>query len=313
MARHADRVWSAVNQPNAHAEHVLSWRRCVRVHGLAPEARGERAQLGARELDAAREATADLVTAAAQHLDRLSRVFVRTGCCVALTDARGVVLERRSADGDARDFREVGLCEGADWGEAAMGTNGIGTALAEERAVVIHRDKHFLPANTRLSCATTPIRDAHARIAGSLDISSCRYDATEPMLGVFLLAAQEAAAQIESDMFRAAFPGARLVLAPGRGGPQGLLALDADDLVIGANHAARRALGIDDAALASPRTVEELMGEAHGAPAPGFEAAERRTLRLALAQSGGNVSAAATRLGVSRATLHRKLKRLDLR
>ncbi|PJN96105.1 hypothetical protein CNY89_04535, partial [Amaricoccus sp. HAR-UPW-R2A-40] len=30
-------------------------------------------------------------------------------------------------------------------------------------------------------------------------------------------------------------------------------------------------------------------------------------------QSGGNVSAAATRLGVSRATLHRKLKRLDLR
>lgn len=313
MAGHADRVWTAVSQSNGHAEHVLSWRRCVRLHGLAPERRGGVQQLGARELGAAREETAGLITAASQHLDRLSQVFVRAGACLALSDARGVVLERRSSDGDARDFLDLGLCEGADWGEAAMGTNGIGTALAEERAVAIHRDKHFLPANTRLSCATAPIRDHRARIAGSLDISSCRYDTNEAILGVFLLAAQEAASQIEADMFRAAFPGARLVLAPGRAGPQGLLAVDGDDVVIGANHAARRALGLDDAALAAPRSVQEVLGEGDEGPVPGFEAAERRTLRLALAQSGGNVSAAATRLGVSRATLHRKLKRFDLR
>lgn len=59
--------------------------------------------------------------------------------------------------------------------------------------------------------------------------------------------------------------------------------------------------------------MQEVLGEGDEGPVPGFEAAERRTLRLALAQSGGNVSAAATRLGVSRATLHRKLKRFDLR
>lgn len=313
MARHADRVWTAVSQPNAQAEHVLSWRRCVKVHGLNPEARQQLPQLDAGELGRAREATGDLVHAASQHLDRLSQVFVRTGCAVALSDARGYVLERRSSDGDARDFRDVGLCEGADWGEAAMGTNGIGTALAEARSVAIHRDKHFLPANTRLSCATAPIRDHRARIAGSLDISSCRYDTSEALLGVFLLAAQEAAAQIEAEMFRNAFPGARLVIAPGRGGPQGLLAVDADDVVVGANHAARRALGLDDAAFANARLVQDVLGEAEGADAPGFEAAERRALRLALAQSNGNVSAAAIRLGVSRATLHRKLKRFDLR
>ena len=40
--------------------------------------------------------------------------------------------------------------------------------------------------------------------------------------------------------------------------------------------------------------------------------AERGAVRRALARTGGNVSAAARALGVSRATLHRKLHRLGL-
>ena len=40
--------------------------------------------------------------------------------------------------------------------------------------------------------------------------------------------------------------------------------------------------------------------------------AERAAVQRALARSDGNVSAAAEALGISRATLHRKLRRLDL-
>jgi transcriptional regulator of acetoin/glycerol metabolism len=39
---------------------------------------------------------------------------------------------------------------------------------------------------------------------------------------------------------------------------------------------------------------------------------ERAVLQRALARAGGNVSAAAAALGLSRATVHRKLKRLGL-
>ena len=53
-----------------------------------------------------------------------------------------------------------------------------------------------------------------------------------------------------------------------------------------------------------------------GLPSPDRTAdlneAERAAVRRALTQTGGNVSAAAAVLGLSRATLNRKLKRLDL-
>ncbi len=41
--------------------------------------------------------------------------------------------------------------------------------------------------------------------------------------------------------------------------------------------------------------------------------AERAALQRALARAGGNVSAAAQQLGISRATLHRKLARFGIR
>ncbi|MGX1011930.1 transcriptional regulator of acetoin/glycerol metabolism [Bradyrhizobium japonicum] len=40
---------------------------------------------------------------------------------------------------------------------------------------------------------------------------------------------------------------------------------------------------------------------------------QRAVLQRALLRAGGNVSAAAKALGVSRATLHRKLKRFELK
>jgi transcriptional regulator of acetoin/glycerol metabolism len=43
-----------------------------------------------------------------------------------------------------------------------------------------------------------------------------------------------------------------------------------------------------------------------------LDQAERAALQQALARSSGNVSAAAQALGISRATLHRKLRRLGL-
>jgi len=43
-----------------------------------------------------------------------------------------------------------------------------------------------------------------------------------------------------------------------------------------------------------------------------YTKAGRRTVLLALARSGGNVSAAASSMGISRATLHRKIKRLGI-
>jgi DNA-binding NtrC family response regulator len=55
----------------------------------------------------------------------------------------------------------------------------------------------------------------------------------------------------------------------------------------------------------------DLLGGA-ASPARDLDQAERAAVQRALARSDGNVSAAAEALGISRATLHRKLRHLDL-
>ena len=89
----------------------------------------------------------------------------------------------------------------------------------------------------------------------------------------------------------------------------GLLAVDADDLVIGATRSARAALGIAFDRAMQPTPASDLLG---GSAQEQFGDVQRSVLQRALSRSQGNVSAAAKALGVSRATLHRKLKRFDI-
>jgi transcriptional regulator of acetoin/glycerol metabolism len=49
-----------------------------------------------------------------------------------------------------------------------------------------------------------------------------------------------------------------------------------------------------------------------GVAVDAFAEAERGVLYRALAETDGNVTAAAERLGISRATLHRKMKKMGL-
>jgi transcriptional regulator of acetoin/glycerol metabolism len=93
----------------------------------------------------------------------------------------------------------------------------------------------------------------------------------------------------------------------GHGG--GLLAVDADDLVIGATRSARTALGIAVDRVMQPSPAGDLLGDA---TRDKFGDVQRGVLQRALVRSQGNVSAAAKTLGVSRATLHRKLKRFEI-
>lgn len=309
---HPDRIRSVLQDGAEPARSAIaaSWRRSVTLHGLAPEDHGRARTITAQQLCEAREAMEPLMVAAQPVLDRLFLAVGDTGCCVLLTDARGIAVDRRGASVDDDTFHAWGLWPGSDWSEAAEGTNGIGTALAEHRAVTIHRDQHFHTRNTGLSCTTYPIHDHRGRLAGALDVSSARADATAMMLGLISSAVGDAARAIEIQAFRQAFSDARIVLAGDTADRSAaLLAVDRDDLVIGATHTARQALKITDERIAAQLPASDLLGRGGGED---LLEAERGAVRRALARSGGNVSAAARALGLSRATLHRKLHRLEL-
>lgn len=157
----------------------------------------------------------------------------------------------------------MGPLDSTVWSEESEGTNGIGTCLVEGRALTIHQDQHFLSRNTLLSCTTAPIFDHEGKVAAALDVSSCRADLTEGFVHLVAIALGDAVRRIEAENFRLAFPQARIVVAQSRDGlPNALLAIDRDDLVVGATRAARAEFGLTQEMLAAPLPATELLGGA---------------------------------------------------
>ncbi|GAA4117492.1 helix-turn-helix domain-containing protein [Aminobacter aganoensis] len=313
IVEHADRVQAALKSSDAaRSALVASWRRSSQ-HRLDPTHRSPPERLTEAELSLARQRIEPLIAVAQASLDRLYLAVGGVGCCVLLADRDGVPVERRGAVADDETFHDWGLWTGTVWSEESEGTNAIGTSLVEQRPLTIHRGQHFLSRNTALSCTTAPIYDHHGNVAAALDVSSCRADLTEGFVNLIALAVGDAARRIEADNFRLAFPHARIILTPEvERSPGGMIAVDADDLVIGATRQARLTYGITRERLERRLPVADIVGGGMRV-AEDLGEAERAALHRALARADGNVSAAAQQLGISRATLHRKLNRLGIR
>ncbi|WP_442793769.1 GAF domain-containing protein [Paracoccus sp. SMMA_5] len=310
--RHEDRVAQAAASPGDLSRLAASWRRSMIRHGLDPAAPPPRRQVPAGDLRLRQERLGRLIAIAGPQLDQLFQLLGAAGCNVMLTDAEGIVLDHRVSAADDATFRGWGLWPGADWSEAAQGTNGIGTCLAEGRQVTIHRDEHFYAANIGLSCMDAPIWGPDGRLMAALDVSSARADHTQAWNALIAAQVAHSARLIEAAFFRASFPGARIIAAQPETpeAPALLLAVDGNDLTIGANRAARRAFGLEREGRLRPRPASDLLGRPD--EATGLERAERAAVMRALARAQGNVSAAARALGIGRATLYRRMARLGI-
>ena len=312
-ARHADLIHSAISSNGAAKSALIaSWQRSACFHKLDPDQRNPPERLTDSELKKARQEIEPLILVAQPSLDRLHSAVGEVGCCVLLADRSGVPVERRGAPGDDATFLDWGLWPGAVWSEDSEGTNGIGTCLVEHRALTIHRDQHFYSRNALLSCTAAPLYDHEGRLVGALDVSSCRADLIESFVNLIATAVIDAAARIEAECFRLAYPRARILVVPvpDKMG-KALIAIDEDDLVIGATRAARQALGLSQACLQKALPAAEVLGMSERLT-ENLAMAERGVLQRALVRAEGNVKAAAEALGMSRATLYRKLRRLGL-
>lgn len=308
---HADLVAEQSQSKSATSALAASWRRSMMKHGLDPADRHRPERLSLSELTARREAMERFLHVASPQLDQLYNLVCLSGCNVLLTDAEGVVLDQRMNEADAAQFRDWGLWQGADWSEAVQGTNGIGTCLVEGRQVTIHRDEHFHTRNIGMSCMDAPIWGPDGKLLAALDVSSARADQTERYNRLISAQVAQTAKAIEAVFFRASFPEARIVVASDEGGDASmLLAVDKDDLAIGATRAARRALGLEREGAIRPRPAADLLGR--NDDMSGFDKAERAAVTRALARADGNVSAAARALGIGRATMYRRMARLGL-
>jgi sigma-54 dependent transcriptional regulator, acetoin dehydrogenase operon transcriptional activator AcoR len=139
---------------------------------------------------------------AAPVMDTLYHQIANTQSMVLLTARCGTVLHSL---GDA-DFLEkasqVALRPGVNWSERSKGTNAIGTALAEERPVVVHGSQHYLQANQFLTCSCTPIFDPFGKVIGALDVTGDHRSYHQHTMALARMSAQ----MIENHMFSDVFP-----------------------------------------------------------------------------------------------------------
>ena len=311
---HADRVLAVLRDVQDVSATARSWRRCLLDHRLDPErAEAPRVVSGA-ELRQACGRAGRMLRHADPMLDQLHGLVSGLGYHVLMTDRSGIVMARRVPDGDETGCRKWFLWTGTNWSEAIEGTNGVGTCLIEQRPVTVHQSQHFRRRHTALTCTVAPLFDPAGQLVGALDASSFRPDPTGRIVPLVMAAIRDAARRIEKACFHACHPGQLILALPE--GPDDvsvpLVALDADRRIVGVTHGARVALGLDRHAGIGTLALGDLLLDASAQEAPSFAAAERSVVAGALVQAQGNVTAAARLLGISRATLHRKIRRLEL-
>ncbi|HEY0212705.1 MAG TPA: helix-turn-helix domain-containing protein [Paenirhodobacter sp.] len=311
-AQHAEMVRQiAVSSAPSRSSLAASWRRSLLHHGLTPECQRRPDRLSAAALRLRREAAHILREVAAPILDRLAAAVTDTGNALMLGLPDGVIIDERLRETDRALFNQVGLTAGASWSEADEGTNGIGTALAERRPMVIWRDQHFHSRNLALTCISALIEAPDGGNAGVIDMSSCRRDLGEGQARLISLTVQDAAIRISCELFRLAHPDARLVtLATDPHLGPCLIAVDASDLIVSCNRAARRMLGLSPHDIARHPPFADLLHET--AARGDIAGAVRSEVLRALKRADGKVTLAARDLGLGRSTLYRKIRALGL-
>lgn len=328
-----------------------SWQRCLGL-GFQPTKTIQFDLLSQAEMSRTMDANRQLVQTARPLMEKLGQAISGSHYFAILTNANGVVVDV-SGQIDQTDRRASLITRiGVDLSEAKIGTTAIGTALAELQPVWLHRGEHFFDDTSHYSCAGAPLFGPSGACVGMLDITGI--DAVERPELKHLVA--QCASKIEnalllskahSLMIRLNWPGNAM-----GSDADGMLCLDTDGMVTGANAIARQmvpnltapsrgvvhvselfgvpaellfdAVRRSDPAIEIPLwsglrlqalPVERRYEERPTASAVRPLVAQQRPLKdietalihKAVEQARGNVTAAARALGISRATVYRKI------
>ena len=252
--------------PNAqaHANAIeQSHERCLAL-GLTRIERLDHSPLGRTDLTVARDRNLRLYSHAAPVMEMLYEQIVNTESMVVLTDATGTILHSIGDDDFLSKASKVALQPGANWSEAAKGTNAVGTALVDEVPTLVHADEHYMHANHFLTCSAAPILDPRGNILGVLDVSGEQRSYHQHTMALVKMSARMIENHWLTDDYRnvmrlhfhsrVEFIGTLM---------EGILAIAPDGKIVGANRGALELLGLSGAALRM-HSLGSLFGAAVG-------------------------------------------------
>lgn len=118
---------------------------------------------------------------------------------LVVTQADGVILWREGASSVRRRADDLGFTVGAEWTEAKVGTNAIGTALAEAAPVELLAGEHFEQHQHPWYCTASPVHDPRTgELLGVINVSGPALT-LHPAIGALVETGRRLA---ESDLWR---------------------------------------------------------------------------------------------------------------
>jgi PAS domain-containing protein len=171
LHRAHDAVMSGAQPPTSVRGVVSrSWSRVLRF-GLDPSQSNVRDGVSLEELQGRRDRS-PLHLVVDELRAVLSSVADASHFISVITDADGVILWREGAPGVLRRADGLGFAPGAAWTEDHVGTNAIGTALAESAPVQLFSAEHFEQGQHPWYCTAAPVHDPRTGdLLGIVDVS----------------------------------------------------------------------------------------------------------------------------------------------
>lgn len=185
---------------------LRSWTRCQAL-GLEGRANSLPEPLTAYEFARTAEEAEVFKRLCRPEVEALYADAQATDSIVILTNVSGLVLDTIGSLDFAERAARVALRPGVPWSEQVVGTNAIGTSLAEGCPIEVRGAEHYLECNRILSCSAIPIMSPQGNVLGVLDLSGPAETHHAHALGLVKLAAE----QIEHRLFEQDFGGADVV------------------------------------------------------------------------------------------------------
>ena len=224
-----------------------SWSRCI-AEGLNPFQDPKQSVVSSIELKEIKEKNDALRKIVIPELELLYSQIAGTNFMVAYSDENGLVLDTIYDKTCLQTDVGKTVIPGSIWAEKVCGTNGLGLSVELKKPTIVSGKEHFFIAHENISCFASPIINYDGKTIGIIDASTDYMSREQHTLALVKLATRS----IETKLFLKKFEHELILSFHPRQEylsttSVGLLAVNGDGLIVGANSNAKIMLnGLED-------------------------------------------------------------------
>ena len=216
-----------------------SWSRCI-AEGLNPFQDPKQSVVSSIELEEIKEKNESLRKIVIPELELLYSQIAGTNFMVAYSDENGLVLDTIYDKTCLQTDVGKTVIPGSIWAEKVCGTNGLGLSVELKKPTIVSGKEHFFTAHENISCFASPIINYDGKTIGIIDASTDYMSREQHTLALVKLATRS----IETKLFLKKFENELILSFHPRQEylsttSVGLLAVNGDGLIVGANSNAK--------------------------------------------------------------------------